>query len=72
MKVPPSFFGTSAKMIKPEFSYNKQVKHFSEQFIGNSDFRGTMTMPNGKFGKGLALGLLTLGYVILFFLFLDT
>ena len=59
-------------MIKPEFSYNKQVKHFSEQFIGNSDFRGTMTMPNGKFGKGLALGLLTLGYVILFFLFLDT
>ena len=26
-----------------------------------------MTRLDGKFGKGLALGLLTLGYVILFF-----
>ena len=34
-------------------------------------FRGTMTILDGKFGKGLALGLLTLGYVILFFSLLD-
>ena len=32
-----------------------------------SNFREKKTMLDGKFGKGLGLGLLTLGYVIVFF-----
>ena len=47
------------------------MDHFSENFRGNFSFRRMMIMPNGKFGKGLALGLLTLGYVIISFLLLD-
>ena len=62
-------FGTSAKMIKVEFNSKEKytISMKSSEEIIVSDVRGMMNMQTGKFGKGLALGLLTLGYVILFF-----